>query len=95
MSIQETITKEKLVTQTKNEFQKAGYSLWNENFQSNAFDFIAKKDDLANLKLNPQKIITKVVVDLDFFKKQTSIDLQLFSKLISGFPLLISHSANI
>lgn len=93
MSIQETITKEKLVTQTKNEFQKAGYSLWNENFQSNAFDFIAKKNDLMELRSNPQKIITKVLVDLDLFKKHTSLDLQLVSKLISGFPLLISHSA--
>ena len=93
MSIQEIMTKEKLVTQTKNEFQKAGYSLWNENFQSSAFDFIAKKNDLINEKSNPKKIITKVVVDLDFFKKQNSIDLQLISKLISGFPLLISHSA--
>jgi putative transcriptional regulator len=93
MSIQETMTKEKLVTQTKNEFQKAGYSLWNENFHSSAFDFIAKKDDLMSEKSNPQKIITKVVIDLDFFKKQNSIDLQLISKLISGFPLLISHSA--
>jgi putative transcriptional regulator len=93
MSIQETITKEKLVTQTKNEFQKAGYSLWNENFQSYAFDFIAKKPNSMNLRSSPQKIITKVLVDLDLFKKQTSIDLQLISKLISGFPLLISHSA--
>ncbi|MFW9906475.1 MAG: helix-turn-helix domain-containing protein [Candidatus Thorarchaeota archaeon] len=93
MSIQETITKEKLVTQTKNEFQKAGYSLWNENFQSGAFDFIAKKNELIREKSNPQKIITKVVVDLDFFKKQNSIDLQLISKLISGFPLLISQLA--
>ncbi|UCG00584.1 MAG: helix-turn-helix domain-containing protein [Candidatus Heimdallarchaeota archaeon] len=93
MSVQETMTKERLITQTKSEFHKAGYSLWNENFQSNAFDFIAKKTDLMSLRPNPKKIITKVVVDLDFFKKQTSIDLQLISKLISGCPLLISHSA--
>ncbi|MFX1505581.1 MAG: helix-turn-helix domain-containing protein [Promethearchaeota archaeon] len=93
MSVQETMTKDKLITQTKNEFHKAGYSLWNVNFQSSAFDFIARKDDLVSEKSNQQKIITKVVVDLDFFKKQNSIDLQLISKLISGFPLLISHSA--
>jgi len=92
MSIQ-AMTKEKLVTQTKNEFKKAGYSLWNENFQSSAFDFIAQKTDLMSMRPNPKKIVTKVVVDLDFFKRQTSIDLQLISKLISGFPLLISHSA--
>ncbi|MHA2202084.1 MAG: helix-turn-helix domain-containing protein [Candidatus Hodarchaeales archaeon] len=93
MSIQEPITKEKLVTQTKSEFQKAGYSLWNENFQSNAFDFIAKKKDLMSVKSSQHQIITKVVVDLDLFKKQTSIDLQLISKLVTGFPLLISHYA--
>ena len=92
MSIQ-TMTKEKLVTQTKNEFKKAGYSLWNENCQSSAFDFIAQKNDLMSVEQTPKKIVTKVVVDLDFFKRHTSIDLQLISKLISGFPLLISHSA--
>ncbi|MFX0013645.1 MAG: helix-turn-helix domain-containing protein [Promethearchaeota archaeon] len=93
MSIQKIVSKEKLVDETKTEFQKAGYSLWNENVKSNAFDFIAKKNDLMGLQSNPQKIVTKVLIDLDFFKKHTSIDLQLISKLISGFPLLIAHSA--
>ncbi|MFX1516024.1 MAG: helix-turn-helix domain-containing protein [Promethearchaeota archaeon] len=93
MSIQKAITKKKLVTQTKNEFKKAGYALWTENFHSSAFDFIAQKNNLMSKIPNPQKIITKVVVDLDFFKRQTSIDLQLISKLISGVPLIISHTA--
>ncbi len=93
MPIQETIKKDKLVYQSKNEFQRAGYSLWNENIKSNAFDFIAKKNNLTGLGSRPQRIITKVLVDLDLFKKQTSIDLQLISKLISGFPLLVAHSA--
>ncbi|UCG89790.1 MAG: helix-turn-helix domain-containing protein [Candidatus Heimdallarchaeota archaeon] len=93
MSIQDTITKKKLVVQSKREFLKAGYSLWNEDVKSNAFDFIAKKNNLTDSRSCQQKIITKVLVDLDLFKKQTSIELQLISKLISGFPLLVAHSA--
>lgn len=93
MSIQKAITKEKLVNQTKNEFLKAGYYLWNENIKSNAFDFIARKENAIDLRSHSQKLITKVLVDLDLFKKQTSTDLRLISKLISGFPLLVSNSA--
>ncbi len=93
MSTQEIVTKKKLVGQSKKEFLKAGYSLWNENVKSNTFDFIAKKDILKDLRSYPQKIVTKVLVDLDLFKKQASIELQLISKLISGFPLLVAHSA--
>lgn len=93
MSIQETVTKKNIIGQSKKEFINAGYSLWNENIKSNAFDFIAKKNDLTDLRSNQQKIVAKVLVDLDLFKKQTSIELQLISKLISGFPLLVAHSA--
>jgi predicted transcriptional regulator len=93
MSIQKAVTKEKLVTQTKNEFLKAGYHLCNNNIKSNAFDFIARKEDSTNLRAYSQKLITKVLVDLDLFKKQTSIDLRLISNLISGFPLLVANSA--
>ena len=89
MSLQKTITKEKLIDKSKTEFLRAGYSLWSENIRSNAFDFIAKQ----NLLPNSQRIIIKVLVDLDLFKKQTSVDLQLISKLISGFPLIVAHSA--
>ncbi len=94
MSAAETIIREKLVSQTKAEFQRAGYSLWGEVPKSNVFDFIAKKTYTRKINFNQQRIITKVVVDLDFFKKETSIELQLISKLISGFPLLIGHYAD-
>jgi predicted transcriptional regulator len=92
-SIQDAITKEQLVNDTKYEFQRAGYSLSDENIKSNAFDFIAKKDDSLDMSFKSRRIITKVSVDLDLFKKQTAIGLQLISKLISGFPLLVAHSA--
>ncbi len=92
MSIQRTITKEKLVNISKKEFLRAGYSLWSENIRSNAFDFIAKQNLISGLKPSSQRIIIKVLVDLDLFKKQTSVDLQLISKLISGFPLIVAHS---
>ncbi|MFX0086365.1 MAG: helix-turn-helix domain-containing protein [Candidatus Hodarchaeota archaeon] len=94
MSAAETVIREKLVSQSKAEFQRAGYSLWSEVPKSNVFDFIAKKTDTRQINFNQQRIITKVVVDLDFFKKQTSIELQLISKLISGFPLLIALYAD-
>ncbi|MHA2306961.1 MAG: hypothetical protein ACXACU_16400 [Candidatus Hodarchaeales archaeon] len=94
MSISEPITKEELVFQTKAEFKSAGYSLWRETPKSNIFDFIAKKTEILNNQLNDKRIITKIVVDLDLFKKQTSIELQLISKLVSGFPLLVAHSAD-
>lgn len=92
-SIQDAITKEQLVNDTKYEFQRAGYSLLDQNIKSNAFDFIAKKDDSLDVSFQSKRIITKVSVDLDLFKKQTAIGLQLISKLISGFPLLVAHSA--
>jgi predicted transcriptional regulator len=94
MSAAETITREKLVSQTKAEFKRAGYSLWSEVPKSNVFDFIAKKIDTRKISFNQRRIITKVVIDLDLFKKQTSIELQLISKLISGFPLLVAHYAD-
>ena len=92
MSTQEIVTKKKLVGQSKKEFLKAGYSLWNENVKSNTFDFIAKKDILKDLRSYPQKIVTKVLVDLDLFKKQASIELQLISKLISFLYFFSSAS---
>ncbi len=94
MSVSEPTTKEQLVFQTKAEFKKAGYSLWRETPKSNIFDFIAKKTEILNNQLNDKQIITKIVVDLDLFKKNTSIELQLISKLISGFPLLVAHSTD-
>ncbi len=94
MSAAETITREKLVFQTMTEFQRAGYTLWSEMAKSSVFDFIAKKTIDRIVGINQQRIIAKVVVDLDLFKKQTSIELQLISKLISGFPLLVAHSAD-
>jgi predicted transcriptional regulator len=93
MSLQETLTKDQLINHSKHEFKRAGYSLSDENIKSSAFDFIAKKNDLTNIRFKSQKIITKVLIDLDLFKKQASIELQLISKLISGFPLLVAHSA--
>jgi len=89
MSLQETITKEELRDDAKIKFQQAGYALSDATTGSSAFDFIAKK----NNRLLSKKIVTKVIVDLDLFKKQTSIELQLISNLISGFPLLVSHAA--
>ncbi len=86
MSIQETVTKDMLIDKSEFEFQKAGYSTWRENFNSNTFDFIASKDKLNDYNLTSQRIIAKVLTDLDFFKKRTSIELQLISKLISFNP---------
>lgn len=89
MSLQETVTKEELRDDAKIKFQQAGYALSDATIRSSAFDFIAKK----NNQLVSKKIVTKVFVDLDLFKKQTSIELRLISKLISGFPLVVAHAA--
>jgi predicted transcriptional regulator len=89
MSLQETVTKEVLTDDAKVEFQQAGYTLSDATIGSSVFDFIAKK----NNRLVSKKIVTKVFVDLDMFKKQASIELQLISKLISGFPLVVAHAA--
>jgi predicted transcriptional regulator len=91
MSLQDTITKDQLITHSKYEFQKAGYSLSDDYIKSSVFDFIAKKENLT--KIRSQNIVIKVLVDLDLFKKQASIKMQLISKLISGFPLLIARSS--
>ncbi|MFW9780218.1 MAG: helix-turn-helix domain-containing protein [Candidatus Heimdallarchaeota archaeon] len=89
MSLQKPVTKEILTDDAKIEFQQAGYALSDATIESSAFDFIAKK----NHHLTSKKIVTKVFVDLDMFKKQASIELQLISKLISGFPLVVAHAA--
>ncbi len=97
MLSKELLTRDQLITHSKGEFQQAGFSVSDENIKSNAFDFIAKKSDLTNrISSNEaeQKIIIKTLVDLDLFRKHTSIELQLISKLISGFPILIAAMSN-
>ncbi|MHA1974977.1 MAG: helix-turn-helix domain-containing protein [Candidatus Hodarchaeales archaeon] len=93
MSALQPLTKDELATLSKEAFLNADYSLWNDDQQSQAFDFIAlkRKDGCPE---DPIKIVTKVVIDLDFFKKQVSLQLQLISRLISGFPLLISQKSS-
>ncbi|MHA1213895.1 MAG: helix-turn-helix domain-containing protein [Candidatus Hodarchaeales archaeon] len=93
MSALQSLTKDKLTTLSKEAFLNADYSLWNDDQHSQAFDFIALKRKPGRAK-DPIKIVTKVVVDLDFFKKQVSLQLQLISRLISGFPLLISQKSS-
>ena len=89
MALQEPINKNLLIDRSKEEFLKAGYSLWEESGKSQAFDFIAVEDSNYDNALPSNKIITKNLVDLDCLKKQVSIQLLLISKLISGVPLLI------
>lgn len=97
MSLQEPVARNQLIIHSKDEFQRAGFAISDENIRSNSFDFIAKKtdsSDISSLPSKPQKIITKVLVDLDLFKKHTSVELQLISKLISGFPLLVASKSS-
>jgi predicted transcriptional regulator len=93
MSVKETLTKKQFEYYCKNEFQRAGYCISDDNIRSNAFDFIAQRKNPIKTGNNARKIVTKILVDLDLFKKQASIELQLISKLISGFPLLVAQSA--
>ncbi len=92
MSVHPTLTKNMLLNQSKHAFAGAGYTLWDDYLNSASFDFIAKKED--SLSATSQHIVTKIVLDLDLFKKQTSVELQLISRLISGSPLLIGYSAD-
>ncbi|WP_455143642.1 helix-turn-helix domain-containing protein [Candidatus Hodarchaeum mangrovi] len=89
MALQEPVTKNLLIDLSKVEFLKAGYSLWEDSGKSQAFDYIAVEDSNLDVSQTPNKIITKNIVDFDFFKKHVSIQLLLISKLISGVPLLI------
>lgn len=84
--------KDVLIHHAKSEFLDAGYSLSDEKISSSSFDFIAKK--LSNtFPERPIKIITRVLAELDLFKKQASIELQLIAKLIRGKPLLVAQFA--
>jgi predicted transcriptional regulator len=90
-AIEET-GKEEILSSAKYQFRKAGYSISDDKLNSSSFDFIAKKQKYPLLS-DPVKLIIRVLADLDYFKKSTSIDLQLISKLVQGNPLLIAHSA--
>jgi len=90
MSVHPIPNRNMLLNRSKHAFFGAGYTLWDDYCNSTSFDFIAKKDNVSS---SSQHIITKIVVDLDLFRKQTSIELQLISSLISGSPLVIGHSA--
>ena len=92
MSIIAEKGKENLLNDAKHQFRKAGYSISDENLISSSFDFIAKKENSPPLS-NPVRLIIRVLAELDYFKKNTSIGLQFISKLIHGNPLLIAQSA--
>ncbi len=92
MSVNAEIGKEKILKSAKYQFRQAGYSISDEKLKPSSFDFIAKKNYLSPSS-NPIKLIIRVLAELDYFKKNTSLELQFFSKLIQGNPLLIAHSA--
>ena len=85
--------KKKLLRSTKIEFRDAGYSLSDNELNSASFDFIAKKNPSQKHE-KPLKIIIRVLSELDLFKKHSSIELQLITRLIQGKPLLIAKYAN-
>jgi len=92
MALKANSQKDELLHNAKNEFLGAGYSLSDEKISSSSFDFIAKKPG-NSFPERPIKIITRVLAELDLFKKQASIELQLIAKLIKGKPLLIAQFA--
>jgi putative transcriptional regulator len=92
MALKTNYQKGELIHQVKNEFLDAGYSLSDEKISSSSFDFIAKKPG-GSFPERPIKIITRVLAELDLFKKQASIELQLIANLIRGKPLLIAQFA--
>jgi predicted transcriptional regulator len=87
------MSREELLNCTKDKFRGAGYSLSDEEIYSPSFDFIAKKPNLL-LPAKPIKILIRVIAELDLFKKQRSLELQLIAKLIQGNPLLIAEFAS-
>jgi putative transcriptional regulator len=92
MALKTNNPKDDLLHYAKSEFLDAGYSLSDEKISSSSFDFIAKKAN-KNSPERPTKIITRVLAELDLFKKQASIELQLIANLIRGKPLLIAQFA--
>ncbi|MCK4848419.1 MAG: helix-turn-helix domain-containing protein, partial [Candidatus Heimdallarchaeota archaeon] len=92
MALKANYPKDELLHHAKNEFLDAGYSLSDEKISSSSFDFIAKKPGNP-FPEKPIKIITRVLAELDLFKKRASIELQLIAKLIRGKPLLIAQFA--
>ncbi|MHA1206963.1 MAG: helix-turn-helix domain-containing protein [Candidatus Hodarchaeales archaeon] len=92
MALKTNYQKDELLHHAKTEFLDAGYSLSDEKITSSSFDFIAKKPGSLSPE-GPIKIITRVLAELDLFKKQASIELQLIAKLIRGKPLLIAQFA--
>lgn len=92
MALKTNYPKDDLLHHAKNEFLDAGYSLSDDKISSSSFDFIAKKTNTDHPE-RPIKIITRVLAELDLFKKQASIELQLIANLIRGKPLLIAQFA--
>jgi len=92
MSIIAEKGKKSLLNNAKYQFRKAGYSISDKDLCSSSFDFIAKKPNLSPVS-NPVKLIIRVLAELDYFKKNTAIDLKLISKLMNANPLLIAHTA--
>ena len=92
MALKTNYPKDDLLHHAKNEFLDAGYSLSDDKISSSSFDFIAKKTNNSSPE-SPIKIITRVLAELDLFKKQASIELQLIANLIRGKPLLIAQFA--
>lgn len=92
MALKTNYPKDDLLHHAKSEFLDAGYSLSDDKISSSSFDFIAKKASTVYPE-RPIKIITRVLAELDLFKKQASIELQLIANLIRGKPLLIAQFA--
>ena len=88
MSLHEPLARNQLVIHSKDEFQRAGFTISDENIKSNSFDFIAKKtgySDISSLSIKSQKIITKVLVDLDLFSRASII------KICNKFASMINE----
>lgn len=92
MALKTNYPKDDLLHHAKNEFLDAGYAISDDEISSSSFDFIAKKPSKL-FPNRPVKIITRVLAELDLFKKQASIELQLIANLIRGKPLLVAQFA--
>lgn len=80
---------DQIVKTSQEVFNSAEYEVLPKFDHSNSFDFLAIKKANRNLR-----IMIKVVLDLDLFKRHHSLQIQLISGLISAFPMLIGYYGN-
>ncbi len=84
--------REQLESRVQGIFRLVGFEIITDTSGSASFDFFAyKKTPISSFVR--QNYLVKVLIDLDVFRKQHGIELQILSDLFSATPLLVSETS--